>query len=41
MQENYFHAKMNIEKAIRWQSKNPTYLELSEAIKVKINQSGN
>jgi tetratricopeptide (TPR) repeat protein len=26
LQESYFNAKMNIDKAIRWQAKNPVYL---------------
>lgn len=32
LQESYFNAKMNIDKAIRNNSKNPTYLQLLSAI---------
>ena len=36
LQESYYNAKMNIDKAIRWQPKNPDYIELLEAIKERI-----
>ena len=37
MQESYFNAKMNIEKALRFQPSNTAYLELLAAISQRIN----
>jgi tetratricopeptide (TPR) repeat protein len=39
LQESYFNAKMNIQKALHYQPCNPVYLELSVAIGTRIKQN--
>jgi Flp pilus assembly protein TadD len=39
LQESYFNALMNIEKAVNIQSQNVTYTELKAAIKERISNS--